>query len=409
MKPTILIFPFELMAHYARCLVVAEYLEKHFRVLFQASCYDELVHRAGFATFHADRLPERALVADCKTTDLLAFAESDLERVMLAQRATIERFDPAFVIGDMSVTLSMAAEAAGVPYVSLVNSYLSRYYGEEFPVPSCLTNFSADIADVPPFFRPRIESFDGLVAVTRAQRGFKRLRKRYGLRPKTNFAMELEGDQTWICDAPALHPVRADLPDSVRVIGPLLYFPNWAPIVRQRFHRPGRPTVLVSMGSSGAWDIVTQLSAPELSHIDFIVCGQSSPAVTGPNIYSLAFANFEEVLPEVDVVLCHGGNGTVYQALSHGIPCLGIPQFFEQAFNMEKVVARGWGQKLAGTETATQLRDVIERWANRRLSLAERMVEEPLKRQIETIRQSARQVAGSEPLRVEPVLNWAAA
>ncbi len=409
MKPTILIFPFELMAHYARCLVVAEYLEKDFRILFQASCYDELVHRAGFATFSTDRLPERALVADCKATDLLAFAEPDLERVMLAQRATIERYAPVFVIGDMSVTLSMAAEAAGVPYVSLVNSYLSRYYGEEFTPPDCLTNFSADIADVPPFFRSRIESFDGLVAVTRAQRGFKRLRKRHGLRPQTNFAMELEGDQTWICDAPALHPVRAALPDAVRVVGPLLYFPNWAPIVRQRFHRPGRPTVLVSMGSSGAWDVVPRLSASELSHCDFVVCGQSSPVVTGPNIHHLAFANFEEVLPEVDVVLCHGGNGTVYQALSHGIPCLGIPQFFEQEFNLDKVVARGWGQKLTGTETAAQLRAAIERWANRHLSLAERMIEEPLKRQMETIRLSARQLARTDSFRVEPVLNWAAA
>ncbi len=38
-----------------------------------------------------------------------------------------------------------------------------------------------------------------------------------------------------------------------------------------------------------------------------------------------------------DLVVCHGGNGTIYQALSHGRPVIGIPTIPDQAYNMRMV------------------------------------------------------------------------
>lgn len=44
-----------------------------------------------------------------------------------------------------------------------------------------------------------------------------------------------------------------------------------------------------------------------------------------------------------DLVVCHGGNGTIYQALEQGRPIIGIPTIPDQDFNMRRVEALGVG------------------------------------------------------------------
>jgi UDP:flavonoid glycosyltransferase YjiC (YdhE family) len=48
-----------------------------------------------------------------------------------------------------------------------------------------------------------------------------------------------------------------------------------------------------------------------------------------------------------DLVICHGGNGTIYQALQHGKPVIGIPTLADQKFNMRRVEALGLGKTLS--------------------------------------------------------------
>src|SRR4029077_729720 len=48
-----------------------------------------------------------------------------------------------------------------------------------------------------------------------------------------------------------------------------------------------------------------------------------------------------------DVVVSHGGNGTVYQALSRGVPIIGLPSIFDQEVNMRRVCALGAGIHLS--------------------------------------------------------------
>ena len=79
------------------------------------------------------------------------------------------------------------------------------------------------------------------------------------------------------------------------------------------------------------------------------VCGAQVPdmeTVDG-QIYVESFLDGDLVMEESDLVVCHGGNGTIYQALNHGKPIIGIPTIPDQRFNMQRVEALGVGQSLS--------------------------------------------------------------
>jgi UDP:flavonoid glycosyltransferase YjiC (YdhE family) len=44
-----------------------------------------------------------------------------------------------------------------------------------------------------------------------------------------------------------------------------------------------------------------------------------------------------------DLVICHGGNGTLTSSVLHGAPCLIIPQQQEQLINAHQCIAAGMG------------------------------------------------------------------
>lgn len=366
-KPKVLVFAFDLLAHYTRCLRVAELLEDEFEFLFQASDYDGVVNRQGFKTFACLRLAEKELVARGCQEDVMNWPRADLEQVMLAQCSAIERHQPLFVIGDMSPTLSMAAERTNVKYVSIVNAYLSRYCDAPFEMPDCLPNITADIIDVPPFYRGKLADRDGFIAVARSQKEFRFLRRRYGLTKKLNLALELEGDQTWICDTEVFHPLKEDLPNAIREIGPLRFFPQGLAKQDSIQLREGRKTILVTMGSSGDYNQLRQLEDERLNGYDFLICGVSTDRKLSENIRYVSFADFNDLIPRVELVICHGGNGSLYQALAAGKPSLCFPSFFEQRFNAERVAANEWGATFPEGVSTETLLAAIEEWSGKEL------------------------------------------
>ena len=62
-----------------------------------------------------------------------------------------------------------------------------------------------------------------------------------------------------------------------------------------------------------------------------------------PGCYAAPFAPGKALCEAADVVVCHAGNGTIYQALSCGKPVVGVPEFHDQEFNMQRVQALGLG------------------------------------------------------------------
>ena len=68
------------------------------------------------------------------------------------------------------------------------------------------------------------------------------------------------------------------------------------------------------------------------------------------NVFIAKYAPGDALMAVSDVVVSHGGNGTVYQALSCGVPVIGFPTMFDQEINMRQVEALGIGVQMSNKD-----------------------------------------------------------
>jgi UDP:flavonoid glycosyltransferase YjiC (YdhE family) len=145
------------------------------------------------------------------------------------------------------------------------------------------------------------------------------------------------------------------LPPSRRPIrtvpwAPEVPLPSWFP--------SGRPTVYVTLGtvSFGAVEVLRRAVLETAAHdVDVLVAvgPAGDPALLGelpPNVRLEKFVPQAEVLAHVDLVVHHGGAGTMLGALSSGLPQLVLPQGADQPFNAMAVQRAGAGLALRNEE-----------------------------------------------------------
>ena len=78
----------------------------------------------------------------------------------------------------------------------------------------------------------------------------------------------------------------------------------------------------------------------------------------GRNVHVARWVPQADVMPHADVMVCHGGSGTVRMALTSGVPTVVVPLFADQPYNADRVAALGAGIALKGT---TGLADAVRR------------------------------------------------
>ncbi len=70
------------------------------------------------------------------------------------------------------------------------------------------------------------------------------------------------------------------------------------------------------------------------------------PTVLDPlpaGVHAERWVDQVQVLPAADLVVCHGGSGTVYGALASGVPVVVVPVFADQFENGRRIAAAGAG------------------------------------------------------------------
>lgn len=334
------------MSHYLRCITLAEKY-KDYEILFAHSTkYISFITKAGYGSFEVETFDSAHVMACSEKFDFSWLSRSDIERVFKSQITVIKTLKPDFVIGDTSPTLKMAAELTDVKYVSLMNGYMTKYYAKtrglsiEHPAYELLSKLPVKIAD-------RIIKFAEGLAYKKIHQPFKVIRKENNLLPVNNYISEMEGDKNIICDDLKLFP-QNNLPSNYEIVGPLFYASKGSEEDLINSLDPKKPTICVCLGSSGDYKKLQFLSEPKYFSVNIIVAGDLSKTLQGTHIFHKEFVNLDVILPICAFMICHGGNGTIYQGLRHGIFMLCLTSHFEQEWNVQMLERLKLGTHING-------------------------------------------------------------
>jgi MGT family glycosyltransferase len=111
------------------------------------------------------------------------------------------------------------------------------------------------------------------------------------------------------------------------------------------------PLLYLSLGSLGSADVglmqrlIDTLGATE--HSVIVSMGpQHEELRLAPNMSGAEFLPQPAILPEVDLVITHGGNNTVTESLHFGKPMVVLPLFWDQHDNAQRMDELGLGRRL---------------------------------------------------------------
>jgi len=114
---------------------------------------------------------------------------------------------------------------------------------------------------------------------------------------------------------------------------------------------PGRAVLYLSLGSLGSADVaLMQKLIDTLGETDYSVVVSMGPQHEelrlAPNMTGQEFLPQPAILPQVDVVITHGGNNTVTESLHFGKPMVALPLFWDQHDNAQRMQELGLGRRL---------------------------------------------------------------
>lgn len=139
--------------------------------------------------------------------------------------------------------------------------------------------------------------------------------------------------------------------------------------VPQSFQDRGDDSALIylSLGSLGGADIgllqrLIDLLGTTRHRIVVSMGPRAAEIRLADNAIGAEFLPQTRVIPEVDLVITHGGNNTVTEAVHFGKPMIVLPLFWDQYDNAQRVDETGYGIRLSTYEFADhELLDAVER------------------------------------------------
>lgn len=165
----------------------------------------------------------------------------------------------------------------------------------------------------------------------------------------TDIRQLLLGRRTFLWDAPEFQPLPPT--PGVEHVGPIPFdgWP-WDAGAPGSIRRLNRPLALLSMGTGRSAESAPNRVLARLLDLGFHVAivGGGSPtcAPAEDRITPFCFAPLPALLARADILVCHGGQQTVFEALAHGVPMAILPFHPEQAQNGLCLERLGAGERL---------------------------------------------------------------
>ena len=343
-KPILFITDANFLSHLLRCMEIARVLQsKGEKVIFAASGrYIKLLRQQGFEIhpiFTSDP------VHTMKATRASMMKYYDQIRVMRSIDSEIEclsAIDPKVVIGDFRWTLKISAEYCKIPFVSILNTLWTPYYALRRTVPEKLLIRKIIGLRMCELIGPWLKE---KVLVKRGK-PFSNARTQLGVSPLKHLNKEMCGDLNLMPDIPELFPT-ANLPDNFKYIGPL-FAQDDSLLSSDRSIPTTKPYIYVTLGST-ATDRLIGLIFATFGKLDVPVVmttGKQPISHKAPDNFLLTdYLHGQDAYKNACLTVCHGGHGTLYQALSYGVPIIGIATHNDQQWNLDRIQRQQLGRQ----------------------------------------------------------------
>jgi MGT family glycosyltransferase len=324
----------DILAHVGRTILVGNALQKQgFRVLFSGQGrYLRLVEKEDFEVISTESVEAKHLLTQArrKMAGVNLFTAEGFDNLVQLGLKQLDKLKPDVVLHDLQPSMAIAAAIAGIPCISIVNAYLTRY---------SLTPLETVI------FHPMVRPFLEPIRRRMASKPFRQLSSKYNL-PRNAIFKDMLGiaDLVLMPDVPEFVPTK-NLPNHYKYCGPLVWEPENGSTAALKDLDHERLTIYFTLGSTGLpemfYKVINDLRDTEYQVI-MTTGSQLNPEEFGAlpdNFIVKSFFPGSTVLKYSHAMICHGGNGTIYQALEAGRPIIAIPTHIDQrasAYLMEK-------------------------------------------------------------------------
>ncbi|MGB1583715.1 MAG: glycosyltransferase [Solirubrobacterales bacterium] len=255
----------------------------------------------------------------------------------------VKQWRPDVVVGDvLTLSASLAAEICEVPYVTFVPHFWHATSADDVPFGSgwspSNTAFGRSVFRfMHRFERKGLEFGRDELNETRSEVGLESIDQVHGA---------ISRELVLVGTLPQLEPQRV-WPENVKVVGPVMWEPPAQSVTVPQGEDP-----LVVVAPSTAQDLDhTMLGAAVSGLRDRPVRVMAAkngrePArklKPGENTTIVDWAPYSQIFPPADVVICHGGHGTVMRALTSGASVVICPASGDQYENAARVRWAGVG------------------------------------------------------------------
>ncbi len=240
--------------------------------------------------------------------------------------ALIREYKPDRVLGIFRFTLKASASLCGIPFDSLIcGCMLPDIHGA--------LGFHNEVKD-PSGFRDFINMFFRSAGIK-----MSRAISDSGLEPIDDVREMLIGERTFLWDIPEFMPLPENN-GSIHV-GPL-FWNEWphGDVDINSFTEESKPLAILAFGTCNG--NITQLMRLinilyDLGYKVIVAAGGQEKLLSSlrddPRVKSFLFAPVDKILPYASLVVCHGGQMTIFEALAREVPVAVVPFHPEQAHN----------------------------------------------------------------------------
>jgi UDP:flavonoid glycosyltransferase YjiC (YdhE family) len=261
-------------------------------------------------------------------------------------RPVVRSYSPDVAVSDvLTPAPALAAELEGVPVATLV-PHVHPDLAPGFPAYAIGARLPRTAAG-----RALWRAFDPLVArgLEQGRREYNECRARLGLGPLPWLHTGMSRSLTLVATTPQLEYPR-DWPAWLRVVGPLMWEPPGS-----RVEPPAGSGPVVLVAPSTAQDpeqrllraALAGLAGEPVRVIATYNGREPSPPVAVPeNAVLVPWLSYSQTMPLCDLVVAHGGHGTLMRALACGRPVVLSPAGGDMAENAARVDWAGLGVRL---------------------------------------------------------------